>query len=74
MEEKIGGDKIRRFLARGELIGVNVAANLCGRPQWRLTPESVAQFEMRRTSNPAPRRTVRRRGRRETKDYYPDPD
>ena len=67
---KIGADKIRGFLRRGELVGVNVAANLSGKPQWRITPESVDRFEQRRSSVPPPKHTPRRR-RPEMVDYYP---
>ena len=68
---KVGPDKIHGFLRRGELVGVNVAASLSGRPQWRITPESVAQFERRRSSAPTP--APRRRRRQATqKDHFPD--
>jgi hypothetical protein len=68
---KIGGDKVRAFLRKGELIGVNVAANLSGKPQWRVTPESVEGFERRRSSAPALKPTRTRR-RSEAVDFYPD--
>jgi hypothetical protein len=68
---KVGPDKIRGFLRRGELVGVNLATTLAGKPQWRITPESVEQFERRRSSAPLPKPTRRRR-RAETLDYYPD--
>ena len=68
---RIGGDKIRTFLKRGDLVGVNVAGNLSGKPQWRVTPESVEGFERRRSSAPAPKPTRRRR-RSEAVDFYPD--
>ncbi len=68
---KVGPDKIHGFLRRGELIGVNVAANLSGRPQWRITRESVELFERRRSSAPPPKPQRRRRNREEV-DYFPD--
>jgi len=58
---KVGPDKIRGFLRRGELVGVNVAANLSGRPQWRITAESVERFERRRSSAPPPKPPRRKR-------------
>jgi hypothetical protein len=68
---KIGGDKIRAFIRRGELVAVNVAATMASRPQWRITPESLRAFEERRTSaGPPPR--ARRRRRIATVDYYPE--
>jgi hypothetical protein len=67
---RCGGNKIRAFLRRGELIGVNVATNLSGRPQWRVTEESVLAFEARRTSAPAPR-PAKRKKKITAVDYYP---
>lgn len=67
---KVGPDKIRAFLRRGELVGVNVATNLSGRPQWRITRESVEQFEKRRTTAPPPKPKRRKRQPR-IFDYYP---
>lgn len=68
---RIGEDKVRAFLRRGELIGVNLAANLSARPQWRITPESVELFERRRTSAPPPRPPRRKRQPPGWVDYFP---
>ena len=68
---RVGPDKVRAFLRRRELVAVNVAMNLCGKPQWRVTAESVEQFEQRRTSAPSPK-PARRRKRTVAVDYYPD--
>jgi hypothetical protein len=68
---QIGADKIRGFLRRGELVGVNVASSLCGKPQWRITAESVEQFEKKRTSA-LPPKPQRRRRPPALIDYYPD--
>jgi hypothetical protein len=67
---RVGPDKIHAFLRKGELIGVNVASTLSGRPQWRITAESVEQFERRRSSAPPPK-PPRRRRRGVPVDYYP---
>jgi hypothetical protein len=67
---RIGADKVRAFLRRGELVGVNVAACLAGRPQWRITAESVERVEQRRSSAPTPR-PARRTQRIALVDYYP---
>lgn len=67
---KIGADKIHGFLRRGELIAVNVAASLSGRPQWRIPAESVEQFERRRSSAPPPK-PARRRKQTVEVDYFP---
>jgi hypothetical protein len=68
---RIGPDKIRGFLRRGELVGVNVATNLHGRPLWRITLEAVERFEQRRSSAPPPK-PERRRKRSYAVDYFPD--
>jgi hypothetical protein len=68
---KVGPDKIRGFLRRGELVGVNVAANLSGRPLWRISVEEVERFEQRRSSAPTPK-PQRRRKRSYAIDYYSD--
>jgi hypothetical protein len=67
---KIGEDKVRAFLRKGELVAVNVATNLSGRQQWRISPESVEHFERRRSSAPPPT-PQRRRRRAGAIDYYP---
>jgi hypothetical protein len=68
---KVGADKLHGFIRRGELVAVNVARNLSGRPQWRITPEAVAAFEKGRTSAPVPK-VVRRRRKVDEVDFYPD--
>jgi hypothetical protein len=72
---RVGTGKVRQFLYRGELVGVNVAADPLGRPQWRITAESVEQFEKRRRSGPPPessRQRQRRLRRVEEADFFPD--
>jgi hypothetical protein len=68
---RVGEDKVRAFLRKGELVAVNVAACLAGKPQWRITAESVKQFEQRRSSVPTPK-PVRRRRQVAEVDFYPD--
>jgi hypothetical protein len=69
---RVGPDKVHAFIRRGELVAVNVATNLSGRSQWRVTPEEVARFEKRRSSAPAPRAAPRRRRQAAMVDYFPD--
>jgi hypothetical protein len=66
---KAGSDKIYGFIRRGELVAVNLATNVTGRPQWRVTAASVEAFERRRSSAPPPKPARRRRAA--TTDYYP---
>jgi excisionase family DNA binding protein len=68
---RVGEDKVRAWVRRGELEAVNVAAALCGRPQLRITPEALAAFEARRSAAPPPM-PARRRRRSAEIDYYPD--
>jgi hypothetical protein len=67
---KVGPDKIHGFLRRGELIGVNLASSVSAKPQWRITPESVEEFEKRRSSRPLPK-PARRRRPQVAIDFFP---
>jgi hypothetical protein len=67
---RVGEDKVRGWIRRGELVAVNVASALCGRPQLRITAEALAAFEGRRSACPPPS-PVRRRRRTAQVDYYP---
>jgi hypothetical protein len=69
---RIGPDKIRAFIRRGDLVAVNMAICLAGRPQWRVTPQEVERFEARRASTPASKTMPRRRRLEGVIDYYPD--
>jgi excisionase family DNA binding protein len=67
---RVSQDKIRAWITRGELVAVNTAAALCGRPRWVIAPEALAEFERRRAGAPTPK-TPRRRKRTNDVDYYP---
>jgi hypothetical protein len=67
---RVGEDKIRSWIGRGELAAVNVASALCGRPRWVVLPESLAEFEKRRAGGPPPKKPQRRRKGTE-RDWYP---
>jgi transposase len=69
---RVSPDKVRAWIARGELKAVNTSTNLCGRPRWVISLDALAAFEKRRTGGPEP--TPKRTGRRPAavKDYYPD--
>jgi excisionase family DNA binding protein len=68
---RVGEDKVRTWISRGELRAINTAEHLCGKPRWVVTPEALAEFERRRTGGPPPKPPKRRR-RTDTTDYYPD--
>jgi hypothetical protein len=69
---RVSVDKVRGFLRRGELVGVNVAATLSGKPLWRVSPQEVERFERRRSSAPPPKPPRRRRRMTGQIDYYAD--
>ena len=68
---RVGEDKVRTWIARGELRAINTAARLCGRPRWVVSPDGLAEFERRRAGGPTPRPRRRRRQVGMT-DFYPD--
>ena len=67
---RVGEDKVRQWIARGELRAINTAAALCGRPRWVIPPEALVEFERRRAGGPPPQKPRRRR-RTRTIDFYP---
>jgi hypothetical protein len=69
---RVGEDKVRSWIARGELRAINTAAVLCGKPRWVIPPESVVEFEKSRRSGPAPKPQRQRRQRTDESDYFPD--
>jgi len=69
---RVGEDKVRGWIRRGELRAINTAAVLCGKPRWVVMPEALAEFERRRTGGAPPKPARRRRRRTEIVDYYPD--
>jgi hypothetical protein len=68
---RVSPDKVRGWIARGELAAINTAAMLCGKPRWVIPPEALAAFERRRAGGP-PTKPPRRRRRTAEVDYYPD--
>jgi hypothetical protein len=68
---RVGQEKVRRWIARGELAAINTAAALCGKPRWVITPDALVAFERRRAGGPLPK-PPRRRKRTDFVDYFPD--
>jgi hypothetical protein len=68
---RIGPDKVRALIRRGELRAINTAGALCGRPRWVCTPDALAEFERRRTAGPHAK-PARRKRRPVLVDYYAD--
>jgi transposase len=68
---RVGEDKVRGWIRRGELAAVNTASALCGKPRWVVLPDALAEFEKLRSTAP-PAKPSRRRRRHELVDFYPD--
>jgi hypothetical protein len=69
---RVGEDKVRAWIARGELEAVNTAAVLCGKRRWVILPEALVAFERRRRGGPPAKAPPRRRLAPGMIDYYPD--
>jgi excisionase family DNA binding protein len=69
---RVGEDKIRSWIAKGELKAINTSAALCGRPRWVIPREALEEFEKRRRSGPTQKSQRPRRRRVQQTDYYPD--
>jgi transposase len=67
LAKQIGVDasKVRNWIERGELLAVNTATVVGGRPRWRIRPEDLAEFVRKRQSSAAP---LPNRKRRQTPD------
>ena len=57
----INAGKVGGWIRSGELPATNVAANLNGRPRWRISPADLAVFEHRRAAVVPPKSRPRRR-------------
>jgi hypothetical protein len=68
---RVGEDKVRGWIRRGELAAINTATVMCGRPRWVIPPDALAVFEHRRAGGPAPKPAPRRK-RSYQIDFYPD--
>jgi hypothetical protein len=68
---RVSPDKVRQWIARGELKAVNTAVAMCRKPRWVVTREALAEFERRRAGGGCPP-TPRRKKRTSGIDFYPD--
>ena len=68
---RVSPDKVRGWIARGELRAINTASVLCAKPRWVIPNEALAEFERPRAGGPPPK-PPRRQRRRAVIDYYPD--
>src|SRR5262245_49153323 len=68
---RVGEDKVRAWIKRGELRAINTSAVACARPRFVVPPEALAEFERARACGPPPK-PRRKRRRPYQVDYYPD--
>ena len=59
---RVGLHKVLAWIARGELLAVNVASTASRRPRWLILPEHLQDFERRRSAQPIAR-TRRRKSK-----------
>lgn len=69
---RVGEDKVRTWIRRGDLAAINTAATLCAKPRFVVTPEALADFERTRQVGPPLKPCPRRRRRHAVVDFYPD--
>jgi excisionase family DNA binding protein len=70
---RIGKDRVRGMVERGELPAINTAPVRCGRPRYVILPEHLAEWERSRRVTPPPKPAARRQQRRAGwVDFYPD--
>jgi hypothetical protein len=67
---RVSGDKIRLWLKRGELVGVNTAGSVSARARWIILPDALAEFLRRRSACSPPPKPPRRR-KATGVDFYP---
>lgn len=68
---RVGEDKVRGWIRRGELRAINIATHLCGRPRFVIPPDALPEFEKRRTAAEPPKPPRRKRLPKGVIDYYP---
>jgi excisionase family DNA binding protein len=68
---RVSREKVRSWIARGELGAINTAGALCGKPRFVILPDHLAAFEQHRSAGPPPK-PPRRRKRSDFIDYFPD--
>jgi hypothetical protein len=67
---RVSPDRVRSWIAAGELGAIDTARHRCGRPRYVVLPHHLAEFERRRSAAPTPK--PRRRKRTQDTDFYPD--
>jgi transposase len=69
---RVGQDKVRGWIRRGELRAINTAARRCARPRFVVTAEALEEFEQGRSASLPPRQErPKHKKRRAMKDFFP---
>lgn len=69
---RIGEDKVRGLIRRGELLAINMTLDRCRRPRFVITPEALAAFERGRQAATPNAPKPKRPKRTSIIDFYPD--
>jgi excisionase family DNA binding protein len=69
---RVSADKVRGWIARGELPAINTTTDRSRKPRWVVTAEGLAYFEANRRASPPPRLPALRKRRPGFVDYFPD--
>lgn len=69
---RVGEDKVRSWIRRGELSAINTAERRCARPRFVVTAEALAAFERGRQAATPNAPKPKRRKRTPEIDFYPD--
>jgi excisionase family DNA binding protein len=67
---RVSPDRVRAWIARGEMRAVNTAPSRCGRPRYIVLPHHLAEWERTRQAAPPPG-PAKRRQRIAKVDFYP---
>jgi hypothetical protein len=68
---RVSPDRVRRWIASGQLHAINRRDTRAGRPSYVVTAEALAAFEKHRAAAPSGRPRRRHRKRTARVDYYP---
>jgi excisionase family DNA binding protein len=70
---RVSPDRVRSWIASGELGAIDTATARCGKPRFVVLPQHLDDFERHRRVSPPPKPIRRRRRQPGTIDFYPDP-
>jgi hypothetical protein len=69
---RVSPDRIRNWIRSGELPALNLAPSGSAKPQFRILPHHLDEFERRRRVPSPPQPVPRRRRQSNVVDYYPE--